>query len=72
MLINKIQLMLCFISRTLNIISFFYISPSIDCYSISVGQIDNLKVYMMMDKEMGITGTAVITVIQNIYPALLW
>lgn len=45
-------------------------SPSIDCYSIFVGQIDNLKAYMMMDKETAITGAAVVTAIQNIYPTL--
>lgn len=46
-------------------------SPSIDCYSIFVEQIDNLKAYMMMDRETAITGAAVVTAVQDVYPAWL-
>ena len=47
----------------------FYVSPSIDCYSIFVEQIDNSKAYVMMDGQTVIIGAPVV---KDIYPTLLW
>lgn len=47
----------------------FYVSPSIDCYSIFVEQIDNSKAYVMMDGQTVIIGAAAI---KDIYLTLLW